>query len=152
LVTGLIGDVNDLDVLLVRYNSNGTLDTTFGTGGVVVYDGGVSENGGDNIAPEADGQILVVSTTGPGDALLLRFNTNGSPDSTFGVNGVVTFNGGFSDSARGVAVSPNGSIVIAGASFNAMAQGLLLIARYNANGTLDTSFGGDGVITPVPGT
>src|SRR5207237_5157203 len=73
---------------LLRYNTNGTLDPNFGTGGEVTI-GGTNAGPAFAVAIQTDGKIL---TAAPGSLRLkvFRFNTNGNPDNTFGTNGVVT--------------------------------------------------------------
>lgn len=138
------------DFALVRYNSNGSLDTTFGTGGKVTTD----INGADNVslatAIQSDGKLVAAGSSFNGvndDFALVRYNSNGTLDSTFGIGGVVAtdFDGTFED-IDAVAIQPDGKIVAAGyrlvGSFFDFA-----LARYNSNGTLDTTFGTGGKLT-----
>jgi uncharacterized delta-60 repeat protein len=139
------------DFALVRYNSNGSLDTSFGTGGKVTTDivKGNSEQGL-SAALQSDGKIVVSGyTASPSytlDFALVRYNSNGSLDTSFGTGGKVTtdFNGN-SDYGYSVALQSDGKIVVAGA--NANIGGDFAIARYNSNGSLDTSFGTGGKVT-----
>jgi uncharacterized delta-60 repeat protein len=114
---------------LSRYNSNGTLDTTFGTGGKVttVFNGGY--DGCYSVIQQSDGKIVVAGYADNGsnrDFALSRYNSNGSLDTTFGTGGKVTtdFNGG-DDYASSLALQPDGNIVLVGYSDNNFA-----IARY----------------------
>jgi uncharacterized delta-60 repeat protein len=94
----LNGAGTEYDLMLLRYNTNGSLDTGFGTNGVVIY---LSEQWYaprltlNKLAIQADGKIVVAGDTsnvdGSRDMLLLRYNTNGSLDTGFGTNGVVTY-------------------------------------------------------------
>ncbi|PBC62611.1 calcium-binding protein [Streptomyces sp. Tue6028] len=97
---------------LARYNGNGSLDTTFGTAGRVLTPGG---GGAQDVVLQSDGRIVVAGNNGPGgDFAVLRYGTDGSPDSGFGTGGLVTTDLGGSDQARGVALQSDGKIVAAG--------------------------------------
>jgi len=112
------------DILLLRLYSNGTLDETFGSGGVVIYN-----NPADaydyawGIALSSDGNIIISGTSNDGlndNVLVLRFNGDGTLDSSFGLNGVVTFYGAGdgNDWGYGVAIQRNGKIVVTGVAHN----------------------------------
>ncbi len=125
----------------------GSLDTTFGTGGIFTtsytqYDTTINSAA----AIQSDGKIVLGGTIPGGDsqvAALIRLNTNGTLDSSFGSGGVVTSDFDLTDGAvvTAIAIQPNGQIL-------AGAVGALLIqsavGRFNANGTLDTTFGTGG--------
>ena len=149
IVAGISSD-NDDDFAVVRYNPNGSLDTTFDT------DGKVTTNFGNNfqdqaysIALQTDGKIIVagVSLNIDRDFAIVRYNTNGSLDTTFDTDGKVTtdFGSGANDDARSVTVQSDGKIIVAGDSSSGNAQ--LAVARYNTNGSLDTTFDTDGKVT-----
>jgi uncharacterized delta-60 repeat protein len=133
------------DFALARLNSNGTLDTTFGTGGRVVTNvGGIDE--AFSVALRADGKIVAAGMTGTNFALA-RYNTNGVLDGTFGNGGKVTTDfAGSSDIALGVAVRSDGKIVAAGRGL-VSGRAVFAVARYNSNGTLDAGFGSGGKTT-----
>lgn len=139
----------DNDFALVRLNSNGALDSSFGTLGKVITD-----TGGDDRARavvfQPNGKIvaagLQTSAATFMDFSLARYNSNGTLDTTFGTGGkVVTAFGGDSDYISGISLQANGNIVAAG-------KGRLwgepnhnfALARYKTDGSLDTSFSGDG--------
>jgi uncharacterized delta-60 repeat protein len=120
---------------LARYNSNGSLDTSFsGDGKQTTNLGGVA-NG---VALQADGKIVAVGGGG-GDFELARYNPNGSLDGSFSGDGKQTTDFGEFDLASGVALQGDGKIVAVGG-----AGGDFGLARYNPNGSLDASFSGDG--------
>jgi uncharacterized delta-60 repeat protein len=133
----------DDDFALVRYNSNGSLDDTFGTGGIVTTNLNNSSETIDAVAIQSDGKIIVAGYRLNGsffDFALARYNSNGSLDDTFGTGGKVTTDfSGFDDLARAVAIQTDGKIVAAGEADTDFA-----VARYNSNGSLDTTFDGDG--------
>jgi uncharacterized delta-60 repeat protein len=131
------------DFALARYNSNGTLDETFGTGGIVTTNFNNSSETVDAVAVQTDGKIIVAGYVLNGsffDFALARYNTNGTLDETFGTGGKVTTGfSEFDDLARAIVIQADGKIVIAGEADTDFA-----VARYNSNGTLDTTFDGDG--------
>ena len=119
-----------------RLLSAGSLDPTFGVGGVVLESAHITPN---DMVLQSDGKILISDAT-----QVFRFNADGSPDTSFGPNGVVT--PGFT--VAGVAIQSDGKIVGGGDTTAGWA-----VARYNVNGTPDTTFGsGTGkVITQANG-
>ncbi|MFD0273974.1 calcium-binding protein [Kitasatospora sp. NPDC127111] len=137
---------------LVRYNTNGSLDSGFGTGGKVVVDfgtGGADDAFG--VAVQSDGKIVAAGLSG-GDFALARLNTNGSPDTGFGTGGKVTtdFAGG-ADAARGLALQSDGKTVAVGYTGNSTGNYDFALARYNTDGSPDTSFSSDGKVATTFG-
>ena len=137
-------------VAMARYNPDGTLDASFGVDGKVTSGDGVFANG---VAIQSDGGIVVVGgipAAESADFVLARYTTDGAVDTTFGGNGKVTTD--FADgsderaSSISVAIQPDGRIVAAG---NVVRQdgADFALARYDVGGTLDSSFGGDGMVT-----
>lgn len=149
IVTGLSFSGAYRDLILLRYDTDGTLDTSFGTGGVARYDGG-DDDVGRSVAFQSDGKSLVTGWSDkmtPGtddDLLLLRYNIDGTLDTTFGVGGVVRYDNGNQDWGHDVVTQPDNKIIVVGHSDNGTDRDLILL-RYNANGSLDTSFGSGGV-------
>jgi uncharacterized delta-60 repeat protein len=140
---------------LARYNSDGTLDLTFGTGGKVMTTVSNFGDFADDVVIQPDGKIIVAgSVTSPGvvdtSFLLVRYNPNGSLDATFGAGGIVTTNiADNRDAATAVALQPDGKIVAAGEKGIFRPPGEernsdIVLARYNPNGALDTTFGTSG--------
>ncbi|KKD06050.1 calcium-binding protein [Streptomyces sp. WM6386] len=136
----------------------GDLDTTFGTGGRVNVYGGYWDEGQD-LALQADGKIVTVGSNRQAEYLssefsVMRHNADGSFDTSFGDNGetVTDFAGG-EDRAHAVALQPDGKIVVAGES-GATEGGccLFTVARYNADGSLDTGFGTGGRVVSDVGS
>jgi uncharacterized delta-60 repeat protein/gliding motility-associated-like protein len=131
---------------LVRYNPNGSLDTSFGDrgDGKVVTDVGASENLGISLALQPDGKILLTGEANNGNNLdfaLARYNSNGRLDTSFGSGGkVLTDFGGSNDHGRSIVLQADGKIIVAGQTRNGNREDAAL-ARYNPNGSLDTSFG-----------
>jgi uncharacterized delta-60 repeat protein len=143
------------DIALARYNSDGTLDASFGTGGKVITDFGGRNDLATSVAVLPDGNIVVAGQAsvvrGLGFALA-RYNSNGTLDASFGAGGVVTTDFGLLDQgfsvayAASLAIQPDGGIVAAGRAYinGGFHSGL---ARYNSDGTLDASFGTGGKVT-----
>jgi len=123
-----------LDFALVRYNTNGSLDTSFDTDGKVTTNIGPGVSSDTSVVLQADGKILVAGTNGS-DFALARYNTNGSLDTSFDTDGKVTTDFGANDAGRSVAVQADGKILVAGNSGADFA-----LVRYNPDGSLDTSF------------
>ena len=142
------------DFALSRYNSDGSLDTTFGTGGKVTTDFSGSYDYAYSIIQQQDGKLVVagqaLTSGGTYDFALSRYNINGSLDTSFGINhdGKVTtdFNGS-GDYATSVIQQSDGKLVVAGDVGNATGDPTSLdfaLSRYNTDGSLDTTFGADG--------
>ena len=119
-------------------NPNGTLDTTFGTGGKTLGTGGA---GATKLALQSDGKILFLT---PGSIRLGRVNANGSLDTSFGSSGQLQLTGGLSF-VTALAVQTDGKILVAG-STPVSGTSQFAINRYLSNGTLDTTFDGDGIV------
>ncbi len=136
---------------LVRYNSNGSLDTSFGNGGKVITDISPNTNSKNSVVLQSDGKIIIAGSTYNGtnnDFALARYNADGSQDISFGNNGkVITSIGSGDDYGRSVVIQPNGKITLAGTSNNGSESFDFALARYNSNGSLDTNFGSGGKVT-----
>jgi len=158
LVAGdIFSGTTQRDFALERFNADGSLDTSFGTGGTVQTDLAFGGAPGSNefarcMALQPDGKILVAGETQSADLLhtasaIVRYNADGTLDSTF--SGGIVFND-FSDIAptgdleiNGITLQPDGKIVVAGDFFRRLttSERDFALARYNPDGTLDTSFG-----------
>jgi uncharacterized delta-60 repeat protein len=146
VVGSAVGDATvNCDVAVARYTANGTLDPTFGSGGTVWIEWPLEHAEARAVAVQPDGKIVVAGFFGADskyEFLLLRCNSNGSPDTSFGNNGIVRTQifGGYNDDERiaSLALQTDGRIVVAG-----QAGGGFELARYNTDGSLDTSFGPD---------
>ncbi|MDH5720116.1 MAG: hypothetical protein OEZ13_05760 [Spirochaetia bacterium] len=157
VVTGISYNASGkLDMVIWRYNSDGTLDTTFNGVGYVTHNsaaGGNSHDYGYSTAIQADGKIVVTgesyNAAGNLDMVIWRYNTNGALDTTFNGVGYVTHHnaagGNRHDSGRSLVLQSDGKIVVTGFSENMYQD--MAIWRYNSNGTLDTTFNGVGYVT-----
>ncbi len=146
VVAGFTHIINKFFMTLLRYDSNGDLDPTFGESGIVVTDIN-GRRGKMDMAIQNDGKIILV---GPSEVenshhfTVLRFNTNGSLDKNFGNNGVTkTIIGNYSE-AESVALDLNGNIVVAGTTELGNEQ--FVVAMYDQNGMLVHDFGSDGIV------
>lgn len=138
---------------VARYNEDGSLDETFGVMGRVVTQLALGGSRGTAVALQADGKIVVVGTVNKTASLqdfaLVRFNPDGSLDTTFGVDGLASTDfGGTIDNAKDVVIDDQGRIVVVGGSPSART---IEVARYDANGALDKSFGHDGLVMSAVG-
>ncbi|HEY6328788.1 MAG TPA: hypothetical protein VI756_05590 [Blastocatellia bacterium] len=145
-------DASDTDFELIRLNTDGSIDGTFGGIGQVITSFGVPAVGL-ALAIQPDGDIIAGGGAG-NFAALARYNPDGSLDSTFGTNGLVQFQNS-SALVLSLALQANGQIIVGGISgagifflfnFLGVIQGAqFMVARLNSNGTLDTQFATGGV-------
>ena len=130
---------------LLRYTSNGVLDSSFGTGGkVLIAVGSTQADTAFAVAIQTDGKIVTAAPDGI-QLTVFRFNTNGSVDNTFGTNGstAIAAAGLFLGPASGsIALQPDGRILVATGQNEG--GGLHIVARLLANGQLDSTFGSNG--------
>lgn len=145
----LVAGGTDYDFLLLRYNANGKLDTSFGSEGKVItdFDGGADSLRGLVLQP--DGKIVVAGTAHVGSEFqfaLARYKPGGSLDTSFGTGGKVTTSFGGYAIGEDVALQPGGKLLVAGGKLVAGPSFETALARYNANGTLDTTFGSAGTV------
>jgi uncharacterized delta-60 repeat protein len=145
---------SNFDFAVVRYNTNGSLDTTFDTDGKVTTAIGSGTDAAYSVVLQSDGKIVVAGNSRIGsndDFAVVRYNTNGSLDTTFDTDGkVTTAIGSGTDEARSVVVQSDGKIVAAGYSDNGPNFDFAVV-RYNTNGSLDTTFDTDGKVTTAVG-
>lgn len=132
-------------VLLERFGADGRLDSTFGNGGVVLTDVGLSQGETPALARQPDGRILVAGryTSYPDNhehAVLVRYQADGRLDDSFGSGGKVVRPGG---GAQAIALEPDGRILIGTRSDSSGAE----VVRFKPNGVIDPSFGSGGAET-----
>lgn len=150
LMTGTAQSGSDCYLALVRYNPDGSLDASFSSDGQVTTDVGPSAEQGYSVALQPDAKILVSgSTVGASsmEFLLVRYNPDGSLDTTFSVDGFVSTEIAiWNDVGRSLALQPDGKVLVGGSSYDGTLESFVLV-RYNSNGSLDTSFSSDGIVT-----
>src|SRR5436309_4906879 len=149
-------DFSDEDFVVTRYNTDGTLDTTFGRGGKVRTDFPGLAAVPSSVVIQPDGKIVVAGGAFPlftflGDFKVVRYNPNGSLDRSFGSGGIVTTTFPEGSYAFDVALQPDGKIIAAGTVFVDFNPGDIsdtdfALARYNSDGSLDTTFGNGGTV------
>ena len=130
------------DFAIVRYSTDGSLDPSFGTGGIVTTSIGRNDDA-KSVVIQSDGKIVVAGTS-DSDFVVVRYTSSGVLDSGFGTGGKVTTDIGSStnDSANSVAIQSDGAIVVAGTSSSNFA-----VVRYASTGALDNTFDTDGKLT-----
>jgi uncharacterized delta-60 repeat protein len=145
------GEQSDTDFALARYNPDGSLDTTFGNGGMVSTDFIGMEDDAFSVLIQPDGKIVAVGSANEGanyyDFAAVRYLNNGTIDTTFGVAGKVHTDFGVRgfDRAHSAALQADGKIVAAG--FAIPVSGInekFAVARYTSSGVLDATFGSGG--------
>jgi uncharacterized delta-60 repeat protein len=124
----------------------GTLDPTFGDGGIVWLK--LASSGADAIAVQTDGKVVLGGyRTGETKAILLRLLADGALDPSFGSGGVAeSYSGTAGTSVKAVAVQTDGRIIAAGSSRSTGSPNQITIARHLVNGAPDPSFGNSGVL------
>jgi uncharacterized delta-60 repeat protein len=154
IVIGCLGG-NPFDFIILRLNANGTVDTSFDTDGRAAMSLTAGEDRLQAIEIQTDGKIVAAGQT-PGVVFgdsrigVARFNTDGSPDLTFGSGGFTVANSGnlnINLNVQALALQSDGRIVVGAANQNRFGA-----ARFHTNGTLDQSFDGDGLaLVQLPG-
>ena len=153
-------DDRDLDWAIARYHADGSLDTGFGTNGRIINDSGptpfgVSAEGAEKVLIQPDGKIVVAGgvnradNSGVADSnfVVMRFTASGASDTGFGPGGSTVANFDRVDILYGAALQPDGKIVVVGrVAKSGGADPDIGIARFNADGTLDSSFGDKGLM------
>lgn len=144
-------DNSDYDCTLVRYNTNGTLDLSFGIGGKKISDINNNTDFANALAIQSDGKILIAGgTINNGvdyDFLILRHNVDGNLDSTFGNNGIVVLPIGNSDEMiSSILIQSDGKIVAAGYTKTDSNTYHFALSRFTISGNLDSTFGNNGII------
>src|SRR6266705_975468 len=150
-------DFSNEDFAVARYNTDGTLDTTFGSGGRVRTDFPGLAAVPSSVVIQPDGKIVVAGGAFPlftflGNFELVRYNPNGSLDRSFGNGGIVTTTFPEGSYAFDVALQPDGKIIAAGTVFVDFIPGEssdtdFALARYNPDGTPDATFGNGGQVS-----
>ena len=155
LVSGYFNTGSSTDFMVVRYNTDGSLDNDFGAQGKVATDIGTdSWDYGNAVAVQADGKILVAGHTtassggAEADIAIVRYNTDGSPDNTFDTDGKVVTNitTNSADFGNAVAVQADGKILVGGHTVSLGTQDFVVV-RYLADGSPDNTFDTDGKVT-----
>jgi uncharacterized delta-60 repeat protein len=153
IVAAGYGGLGGEDFAVARYNTDGSLDSSFNSDGKTTTDFFSDWDGAVSVALQSDGKIVVSGYAydgSDGDFAIARYNTDGSLDTSFDSDGKVTTDfAGYDDGGTGVAIQSNGEIVAVGSAMVDAVMYELGVARYNSDGSLDTSFDSDGKRTDV---
>ncbi len=143
------GSLADEDFYVARFNSNGSVDSTFNGKGWRNYDMGEIDNVATAVAIQSDGKIVVAGYSYNSNYekfAVLRFNSDGSLDNTFGSGGEVSATPATYGRANAMAIQSDGKIVVGGYSYNTGQAKRFGVVRLNTNGGLDNTFAGTGMI------
>jgi uncharacterized delta-60 repeat protein len=149
VLAGSASNGSNDDIALARYNTDGSLDSSFGTGGKVTTDIGGGDDAAYALVRQADGKLVVAGlgySGGRNDFVLVRYNADGSLDATFGTNGIVTTAIGSAAFARALVVQQNGYLIAAGTASNGTDDDFALV-RYDSFGSPDPLWGSGGIVT-----
>lgn len=156
---GVAATATGTDFMLVRHLRDGGLDPAFGNGGKVftAFNNGNASDEAQAVAVQPDGKILVAGASEQGatgyDFAIARYNADGTLDTSFGNGGRVTTSfGNGADKAYALLLQPDGKIVVAGDSAQGGSGTDFALARYNANGSLDSTFGNGGKVLTAIGS
>ena len=150
VAAGAVSGAQSSDIALARYNRDGSLDSTFGDNGKTTTDSSNLYDEAFDVIIQPDGKIVAAGTHNVGLSVV-RYNSDGSLDNSFGSGGRVTtdFFTGF-DEARGVIIDDIGRIIAAGFT-HLSTKTSFAAARYKRDGSLDLTFGDGGrVTTDIP--
>jgi uncharacterized delta-60 repeat protein len=153
----VIAGTSNRDFVVVRYNSNGTLDTSFDSDGKVTTPILSSTDTGYSLIQDTNGKLVVAGTSYNGlddDIAIVRYNTDGSLDTSFDTDGIMTYDPGSTGLSQGVAdiiQQSDGKLVIAGKIANNPYPDFMLL-RFSSAGVVDTAFGTGGMVQTAFGT
>jgi uncharacterized delta-60 repeat protein len=133
---------------IVRYNQDGTLDQTFGNGGIITPEviGPTTHEAISSLLIQPDNKIIVGGSAG-NQFSLIRFNNDGTPDNSFGTGGIVVTSKEASATIYTMALQPDNKILVAGSTLDSIINVKFALARYNSDGSLDLNFGNNGIVT-----
>lgn len=146
LITGSLITGQTAGFAVLRLNADGSLDPSFDGDGIVV-NSVLNSADGQAIEVQTDGKILVAghAFSSAGDFFAVtRLNSDGSVDTSFGTNGSAVISFGLIDFFGAMALQPDGKIILLGDADVSSSNSFVALVRYNANGTLDNTFDGDG--------
>ncbi|MGV9004414.1 T9SS type A sorting domain-containing protein [Flavobacterium sp.] len=140
----IMNSSNNVSLLVIRLNPNGSFDNTFASNGVALFNNNVI---GFSVKIQTDNKIVVGGKNLDSDFALVRLNPDGSLDNDFGFNGVVstiiTINN-YESQINAINLQSDGKIVASGFTSLSFADNSFCTVRYNIDGSIDTSFGTNG--------
>lgn len=137
---------------LVRYNSDGTLDNSFGQLGRVIVNSVQAPSVKIELLPNGKVISLGRLTTLPESYSIIKFNSNGSLDNTFASGGILSKTVADIVVLNDMVLLPDGTVVIAGAGKNSLGPSDFIVIKHNGDGTMDTGFGSNGIVKTHIGT
>jgi uncharacterized delta-60 repeat protein len=146
IVAGSSGEGPASRFALARLNGDASLDPAFGSGGKVTTTFAAGPSFASAVMVQADGKIVVTGAagSGPGDFAFARYNADGLPDTSFSGDGLATVDiNTAADAAWALALQSDGKIIAAGYAYTGVSSDFALV-RLNSDGSLDSSFDGDG--------
>lgn len=139
-------------IVMSRYNSDGSPDLTYGNNGVVQdFPGALVDN---SMAIQPDDKVVVgayVSNNFGANLELIRYDTDGTPDATFGTGGATIPNFQFFNNPQWITIGSDGKIIVSEVANNASGQLVIVLVRFNSTGSIDSSFAQYGLLTLNPG-
>lgn len=144
LVAGFTWNGNDRDMAIWRLTSNGSLDASFGDGGLVLFANGSDSEEANDIVLDSEGRILAVGSINSGginNMAIWRYDEDGSLDTSFSDDGYLTYASGQHNEGYGIALDSNGRILITGYFADEYNGNDMWVWCYSSGGVLDTSFG-----------
>lgn len=156
IVVGTTFSGSGTEVAILRFNSDGNTDPSFGSNGKVITNPFNTNGEALGVKVQTDGKIVVGGAVQQVptiyDFLLMRFDANGNPDPAFGTGGSVRTDFGGNEKAYDIALQADGKIIAVGRSYTIYPDGDFAVARYDTNGNLDAGFGSGGmVLTDING-
>lgn len=143
----LYGNIIGSTTAVIQLNTDGSLDTAFGTGGFAFINAPLNDRSDSDFIIDCQGRIIVSSDSG-NDFVVARINPDGLLDTTFGVDGISVIDTPESDFGEGgVALTRDGKIVVLGTDFTG---DNMTIFQLDSNGILDLSFGTNGFVKIGP--
>lgn len=159
ILVGQVSDGTNTDFAVVRYQSDGSLDSSFNGTGKVITSLDVGDDFANGVALQSDGKIVVVGRASDGTQdhfAVVRYNSDGSLDTSFNPadhsGKVLTAVGVSNDTASSVAIQNDGKIVVAGSSLGIDSAYQTAVVRYNSDGSLDSDFNFIGKVTTKIGS
>lgn len=139
---------------LVRYNQDGTLDKSFGNSGIVQTQVGGTYDFANSVILQKDGKIIAGGSAQDGwsnnkNFALVRYNSDGTLDGTYGTNGIVIIDRNSLDEGNSLSLQSDEKLILAGSTYGTLNRFYydFAVLRFNLDGSLDNSFGTDGLIT-----
>lgn len=149
---------NEYDLALLRLDRSGKPDSTFGTNGLIVYSNPVLYDLCEGMEVQPDGKVVMIGRRymkyDQSVVTVMRVNTDGTLDRSFGINGRAILSSPLAEgycSMNDLAIQPDGRILTTGFAYSGSVvwyTNVFMTARFMADGRLDSSFGGNGIVTP----